>query len=387
MAKNFKPVLLEIKIPNDVVKPIRAMENVMAGIHQACFQPPNWAEEWIDGQVQLAVHFEIASLGGEIHFYVRFNAPFRQAVEANIYSQYPGVEITEAEDYTKFVPPDIPNKDWDMWGADYRFLRENPYPILTYRKFETETEPLEEKRIDPISVLMENMAKVRPGEQLWVQISAEPLGQDSVKPFMDEADKLRDKLAKRPEAPKEKNLFIQALETMVTGKPPAEEEKEEAILPPEMRLTPGEREVVEEVEHKSDRPPFSCNIRFIWLGKKEVWFKGNFRLAFGFFANFNTLNLNALQPYGKTMTKVKSRPPFSLLDKKRIYLRQRKLFRNYKDRVGSLFPLAGRWPINFVLNVEELASLYHFPSWLVSPVPGVSRVEIKKGPPSELPVE
>jgi len=47
------------------------MEHVMAGIHGAVWHPPDWWEKWIDGQIQLSVAFEVASFGGEIHFYVR----------------------------------------------------------------------------------------------------------------------------------------------------------------------------------------------------------------------------------------------------------------------------------------------------------------------------
>ena len=41
-----------------------------------------------------------------------------------------------------------------------------------------------------------------------------------------------------------------------------------------------------------------------------------------------------------------------------------------------------------MLNTEEIASLFHFPSERVAPAPGLSRIETKKrGVPSSLPVE
>jgi len=389
IKKFFRPVLLEIRIPKEVVKPIRAMESVLAGIHQACWEPPNPIEKWWDGQPEpsLSVHFEIISIGGDIHFFIRCLDKYRHPVEANIYSQYPGAEITVAEDYTKYVPQDMPNKEWDFWATDYKFLKPNPYPIMTYRSFETETEPLEEKRVDPIASLLENLSKIKPGEQFWLQLSACPLSEGYVASFVEEGKELRDKLAKRPEKPKRKPMIQQAAEILITGKPPEEPVEEETFLPPEMKLTPGEKEIVQGVETKISKPCFSCNARFIFMGKRDVWFKPNLRLGFGFYANFSTLNMNSLVPSGKTMTKVKSRPPFNVLDRRRVYLRARKIFRSYKDRFGPYWPLAGRWPMKFILNTEELASLYHFPSWQVAPVPGVPRVEVKKGPPSELPVE
>lgn len=387
LKTTFKPVLLEIKLPKEVLKPIRAMEQVLAGMHQACYEPPNWIEKWWEGQVLLSLHFEIISVGGDIHFFVRCHERYRQPVEANIYSQYPEAEISLAEDYTKYVPQDIPNKDWDFWATDYKFLKPDPYPIKTYKSFETETEALEEKRVDPMAALLENFSKIKPGEQFWLQISACPIAEGFVAPFLEEGNALRDKLAKRPEKPKPKSLFEGAVDVLVFGRPPTEEVVEKDVIPPEMKLTPGEKEIVQGVEFKISKPLFSCNARFIYMGKRDVWFKPNLRLGFGYFANFTTLNMNALVPYGKTLTKVKSRPPFNALDKRRLYLRQRKIFRHYKDRFHSAHPLSGRWPFVFILNIEELASLFHFPSWEVAPVPGVPRVEAKKGPPPELPVE
>lgn len=365
---------------------MRAMENVWAGIHQSCWEPPNFIEKWWEGQITLHVHTEIVSIGGEIHFYIRCHEKYRHPVEANIYSQYPEAEITVAQDYTKNVPQDMPNKDWDFWATDYKFLKPSPYPILTYKSFETETEPLEEKRVDPMAALFENLSKIKPGEQFWLQISSEPLAENYIKSYLDEGIALRDKLAKRPEKPKPRLMIQDAADILIAGKPPVTEEKEEYFIPPEMKLTPGEKEIIMGVEAKIGKPVFNCNARFIYMGKRDVWFKPNLRLGFGYFANFNTLNMNALVPYGKTLTKVKSRPPFNLLDKRRLYLRQRKIFRLYRERMQPFWPRSGRWPACFMLSSEELASLVHFPSWEVAPVAGVSRVETKKGAPPEFPV-
>ncbi|MDO8424567.1 MAG: hypothetical protein Q7S70_01345, partial [bacterium] len=199
LKTTFRPLILEIRLPKEVVKPIRAMEQVLAGIHQACYEPPNWIEKWWEGQVLISLHFEIISVGGEIHFFIRIHEKYRQPVEANIYSQYPEAEISVAEDYTKYVPQDIPNKDWDFWATDYKVLKPDPYPIKTYKSFETETEPLEEKRVDPIAALLENLSQIKPGEQFWLQISACPIAEGAIAPFMEEGKLLRDKLAKRPD--------------------------------------------------------------------------------------------------------------------------------------------------------------------------------------------
>lgn len=384
----YRAVVLEIKIPKEILKPIRAMEEVMASLHGAIYHPPDWWEEWIDGQMQTGINFEIISVGGEIRFFIRIHEGYRESVEAAIYSQYPDVEIAEVDDYAKAVPQDMPNKDWDFWATDYELLKEDSYPILTYKEFEKEQEPVEEKRVDPIASLLEGLAKISPGEQFWIQISATPITKDEVD-WIKQGEALRDKLAKREVKEKvmHKPMALEAAEILITGKTPqAEVKKEEAIIPPEMRLTPGERDIIAGIEKKISKPGFMTSIRFICLGKRDVFVKAKFRIGFTFFASFRTENLNGLKPMGATITKIKKSRflPLNLLIPRRKYLRQRKLFRNYVNRVGPFFPRGGG---SFILNTEELATLYHFPSWRVVPVPGVARVEARRKPPPELPKE
>jgi len=233
------------------------------------------------------------------------------------------------------------------------------------------------------------MAKIKPGEQLWVQFFCSPIAEGAVQPFLKEGEAIRDQLARRPEKARRKPIAQETADLLISGKMPGEEEKieEREIIPPEMKLTPGEREVIAGVERKIGKPPFECSVRFIFLGKKEVWFKSNLRLIFAYFGSYFTHNMNALIPMGKTITKVISRPPISVLDARRLYLRKRKILRLYRERFSPMFPREGdRKTGTFILNAEELASLYHFPSKAVAPAPGVSRVEAKRGvAPPELP--
>jgi len=391
-------ILLEIKIPKEVLKPMRAMEVVLDGLWQILFDAPgDFFEKHIDGKIILSYSFEIISINGEPHFFIRIPESNQDAVEAVIYSQYPEAEISVAEDYVKHIPQDIPNKDWDLWGADYKLMKPNPYPIKTYLKFETEREPLEEKRIDPLAVLLESMAKIKPGEQYWIQITAKPVrgdvgGWEGI-PWLKEGEKIRDELARRTEKnPVQKPLLMEAADVLITGDPPGgvKEEKRE-IIPPEMKLTPGERDILSGVEQKMAKRGFETTIRFIYLGKKEIFFKAKLRFALSFFSAFATQNLNGLFPYGQPLiTKVKKGwfLPLNLLRKRRLYLRKRSIFRKYVLRFPPFFPRKSRWPSSFILNTEELATVFHFPGQRVAPAPLIKRIEAKKGEaPPGLPSE
>jgi len=407
---NYHPILLEIKIPQIINKPIRAMESVMASLHGAFYKPPDWSEYWIDGEFQPTISFEIASIEGHIHLYVRIQKEYRNALEAAFYSQYPEVEIIEAEDYTKKIPQDIPNNEWKIFGADYKFNQANPYPIKTYLQFETEQEKTPEQIIDPVSHLFEGLAKIGKGEQLWVQLIARPTsaGDKIFDPggykFLQEAKNLRDKLAKRGEEksttkmkPLAQETFEAFFEALVEGKSHEitmkTEKKEESVIPPEMRLTPGEKEIVESVERKMSKPWFNCNLRFILLGKKDAFFKPNFRLFFNFMNAFTTFNMNALYPWTLSLTKIHKGFDYFLFPfiakpiyERRMYLRGRRLFRDYVERNSPLFPHEIGEKAMFILSTEELASIFHFPGWGTSPVPGVMRVDAKKSPPPDLPI-
>jgi len=390
-----KKVLLEIKMPKEVLKPLKSMEQVFSAIWGNVFDPPDWSEYWFEGKDLDTIQLEMASLGGEPHLFVRCTEGRRNAIESSIYSQYPEAEISITDDYTKYVPQDIPNKDWEMWGTDYIFSKPEVYPLKTYSKFFEETESAkEEKRIDPLATLLEGMAKLGPGEQLWIQIAATPvlsvkdLKKGGYEDFVAEGRKIADKLAKRPEKLKSKSILTEAFEEVAYGKMPGtvEEEKVE-MFPPEMRLTPGERDIVEGVEGKIAKRCFFCYIRFIYLAKRDVYFGGTKGIPFGFFNQFATENLNALRPWSRQLTKVKRHSWLGIFRLRRIFLRKRRLFLRYIRRMSPLFPKPSKEG-TFILNTEELATIFHFPGRVVAPAPFVSRVESKRGEaPPGLPME
>ena len=380
-------VIYEIKIPRDVEKPIKAMESVFAGLWQL-FDPPNPREVWIDGQRLVRLSIEIVSTEGEIHFYLRIPEVTRKSMESAIYSQFPEVELTEVEDYTKFVPQDIPNKEWDMWGTNFRLGRNDVYPIRTYPTFfEENPEGKEEKRLDPMGILFEGFSSMGKGENLWLQMILKPITTEQ-DDYPARGQAVVDKLVNRPENNKP-TTFMQDVGTagtaMATGKiPEAKEEQPREFIPPEMKLTPGEREIVGAIEKKVGKYAFEVNIRVIHLAKREVFFSANKALFFSYFTQFGTANMNFFLPLAVTGTKVKT-IFFWFLDARRVFLKKRRIFRLYTQRLDPLYPRKGG---TFILNIEEMATIFHFPGQLVSPLSTIPRLDSKKGEaPPGLPTE
>ncbi|MDD5606508.1 MAG: hypothetical protein PHN37_01435 [Candidatus Pacebacteria bacterium] len=388
----IKKVLLEIRIPKEVLKPMRAMETVIAGIYQVLYDPPDKWEKWVEGKFQVSASLEMVSIDGIPHFFIRIPKAIKDSIEAVIYAQYPEAEITESPDYTKFIPADIPNKEWTLWGDNYTLLKRDAYPIKTYKDFETEHEVLEEKKIDPLSALLEGFNQIHEGEQIWIQIIIAPLEGGNY--WKEKGQKLKDELARRPKKAEVRNkaMLIEAADLLISGTPPTgpikEEVEEEGIIPPEMKLTPGERQILSAVENKISKIGLRTNIRFLYLGKRKSFFKARLRLVFGFFGSFTSVDLNALKPMGQpTITKIKGSfiPFVNYLKPRRLYIRQRKLFRNYTKRVTPFYPHPGG---TYILSIEELATLFHFPGKDVTPAPFIERVESKKKrPPLNLPTK
>lgn len=381
-------VILEIRPPAEIKKPIRAMEAVLHGFWQI-YGPPNWYQKWVEGEQDLSFSLEIAGIDGVPHFLVRCPKPFRELFESHIYSQYGEAEIREVEDYTKLVPNNIPNDRWDFMGCGYQMVPNHFYPIRTYKEFETEMED-EEEKVDPLASLMESIAKLKEGEQIWIQIKAKPVAGDNDGGFIDNAKAERDKLLQRAEEsnpvksiPK---MLVELFTSGTIGEYDAGEENEG--LAPELMLSPGERRQVEGIEKKLSKKYFKCHIMHIYLGREDVIDKAKFKMPMSYFNNFSDNDLGAIVPKGAFITKQEQNwYNWFLFPDRRKYLLKRKFIRNYVRRTPLYYPNVNP-DGQFILNTEELATLFHFPSRITAPPSALERVESKKAEaPWGLPTE
>jgi len=384
-GSKIKYIMLEIRLPKEIIKPLKAMENVFAGFW-AAYDPPHWKEKWWDGKYLLSLSLEIVSLGGKIHFFIRTPDFLKNLIETSIYSQYPEVEVVEVSDYILDFQENLPNEEYDLWGCSYQTIKEDVYPIRTYLSFfEEEGEKIveEAKRIDPLANLLEGMAKLRPGENLWIQFLIKPLT-NAENNLLDRGKETIAKIVgRKTEKPKEKPMLQEAAEILIFGI--EEKKKEEDSQSLETKLTPGEREVVKAIEDKISKYFFEVAIRFIYLAKRDVFYKPNIKMPISFFVQFSTQNLNGLKPFSPTVTGV----PYFMV-KSRVEYRKRRIYKLYRYRLPPLYPLAsqvgGKEGV-MVFNTEELATLFHFPSELLVPTPAIARLETKRGgAPPGLPV-
>lgn len=359
----------------------RAVENIMANLAGA-HSPPSWKETWIDGMVQMPLALEIASIEGQVSYYVHSLRALRDLVEAAVYAQYPDADIDVVEDYTLPVPSHFPSDEWDLWGTEMTNVAPDPFPLKTYPEFEDKNTG---EFKDPMANMLEVLSRLGPGEQAWYQIVILPTDQ---KEFKKRAEKLINKIKGIKEVKKRTvmdevlDLPMATLSTVanVALGNSAPEKKKDAkdAFPRMMALSPGERFVLESIERKAGKIGFETKIRFLYVGKKGKLSKPKVVNTFiGAIKQTNTFNMQALKPETKH---VGVNGTLWWFKDARNNDRKGKLVRAYRQRN----PVVGLKP--FFLGSEELSTLWHFPILMQVKAPQLRRTEAKKAePPANIP--
>jgi hypothetical protein len=375
-----KDVLLAIDIPKGNEQSPKAVENFftyLAGAHGTL----NLVDKYVEGKYQLYFSLEIVSIGGYTQFIIHTPVSFRSLVEAGLYAQYPDAEITEIQDYTTGFPRVFPDDEYDIWGAEFiPTASTDLFPIKTYKEFEHQYGKPEMQFRDPMSALMDLCSSLRAGENLWYQILVRPTNTDWVKKGAPAIAKILGEKAKSNPGPLNwlADAFADALGYLsgVQFNVKLEEKKVEAKKM--MDLKPEEKKQIEGIQEKISKLGFECKLRMVYMARKDV--KNNPKVVNGFVGyikQFTYNDLNALKPD----TKVTQTSTAYFMKDYRLNIRKGRIARNYMGR--SMW--RGRMP--FMLNIEELATLWHFPIEHVVKAPLIQKTPGKKAePPTSLPI-
>lgn len=379
-SKDHKYTLLAIDIPRGNEQTPKAVENMftyLAGAHST----QNFFETWFEGEFQKSFSYEVISLEGYTQFLIRTPSESRDLIESSVYSQYPDAEISEVEDYTTSVPQKYPDEDYDIWGTEFVLSGPDVYPIKCYEEFEHSMGPSETQFKDPMATLMDLCGSLRQGENLWLQYIVKPMGFDWVKKADDEINKI---LGKKPKA--KKGLVMSFLEWLgefsegffsiwgdIEDKPSESSEKTM------FDLTPKEQKKIEGISKKATKLAFGVKTRVVYVAQKDVMNRAKVASGVvGFMKQFSALDLNGLKPdVGKTMTKA----AYFFRDS-RVRRKKNDLFNAYVRRTGTVGARAG------IMNIEELATLWHFPLEASVRASMMQKTEGRKADaPSSLPLE
>ena len=374
-------ITLEVRFPRETTKTPKAMEQFFTGLH-AVEKRLKFKDKYLKGEIPTWFSIEIVGRGGMIHIFVRTQSKFRNLIESSLFSQYPDAEIIEIEDYVNSFPQGTPGQEYDLWGTELILTQPDAYPIRTYPFFFQEKEA--EERTDPIANLFEFLSSLGPKEQVWMQILINPTNDDWKK----DAEKLVAKiLGKEVKTSKSGSLvvkeaqgwasaFTKGITDILFGVTEKSEEKKEA-KDVAAYLSSGQKDVVAAIEENIAKLGFKTVIRYMYWGYADAFVKDKISSLGGFFKQFNTQNLNGFKPNKKMTT-----GPGKIFKKNTELKRKRFFVGLYKKR---FFPFAKFKSRGFVLNTEELATVFHIPSKYVK-VAKMPTVEAKKGgPPITLP--
>ncbi|MDB5239319.1 MAG: hypothetical protein JWO00_654 [Candidatus Parcubacteria bacterium] len=379
--KNFNSIkytLLELKLPKDTFKSPLAMETVLHALHNTS-DGSEFAQLW-KGETRPWYSLEIMSVEGEVKFMIWTEDRRKNNLMSALYSQYPGIEISEQEDYAKSVQFDP--KVWKIWASEFAFTKANPYPIKTYVDYGLDKDPKEEFKIDPLTHLIEWLGSLRPNEQAWFQFVVRAHKKDQKKPgtFWTKADLYREETAKEIDKllmrdPKSKFQGTEEVQTNPDGTT--------KIVTKRPLISGGEQDIVTAIERKLTKLPFDVCVRALYIAKRS-----SFDTPFGIggcissMKQFNAEHLNGFKPGGKQIPGQLDYPWEDYKDTKRNYYSKRVLMA-YRRRSAFYPPYKSK---TMVMNTEELATIYHFPG-SVAATPSLDRVPSKKGTaPGNLPV-
>ncbi len=295
-----------------------------------------------------SIALEIASETGgtDISFYVCVPKYLETAFEKYVQGVYPRAIVDKIpKDYTVFEPK-------GHTAGAYLKLKENSFfPISTYQKLEK----------DPLSTITNNLSKISANEGGAVQIIIRPMSASGLRKDGEKIlQKIREgKHIRTAIADSTRGFFaklsLDILETLTTKpKKPNDvanlKEKEQGF----------DQVGYDAISSKIQKQPFEANIRLIACASSKERADDILQHLIGSFSQFSLSATNSLEP---TIVK-----PAGL--KKFIY--------DVSFRVFN----AGQ---KNILNTEELASIYHFPTHFTE-TPYIKSAKSKVAPPpSDLP--
>lgn len=362
-----KYILLEIKIPRNLVKTPLAMEAFLSTLHLSGGES-NWYMRWMGGSSRPFWSLEMASFEGQVHFFIWTREVFRRLIESQLYAQYPGVQLVEAVDYTRTISGRP--EDWEgIWGCDFKQTAKNsdPLPIKTYVEYGLDKVQKEPEQVDPLANLIEFMSSIGKGEYLWLQFvirfhkgeKYHKLNKEGkAYTWKDRSTELVDEIRKKTRDPYKDPL---------SGKE----------IPGFPNPTKGQSEKIAAIERNVSKQAFDVGIRSIYFvkGKFNV---GTVLQMIALFKPFSTEGWNGLN--STAWMKSFSDFPWEVGINKLKDKYRRKMVEAYRRRQFFYEPFSFGLPKDeiMVMSTEELATLYHIPSSVIA-APGLGRIQSATG--------
>ena len=330
--------LLMLEIPRENDKKELAAEQMLAALHGIL---RSRRELRLSGTLQEHISLEIAAKGQRIRFYIWTPKHLQAFVEGQIYAQYPTVQITEVEeDYSeRQLPQEV------IHTTELTLTENETMPIKTFPSFE----------VDPLAAITATLAKLdKENEEMWIQIMARPIADDWHRRGVKMVNRIRGGRGGLTTGGTATLTYAgQAFAALV--RPPAGGGKEGGSEP---ELSERDKARIAAIETKTQKLGYQVKIRLLYAGSDQRTARLRIQALVGAFKQFNTTNLNGF--------KVKN---ISFKDDKQLEY-QTRFFIDH----------------GFILNIEELASLFHLPHTTVE-TPNIVWATTKTAePPANIPI-
>ncbi len=359
---------MEIRLPKEMSKSPLAMEVFLNALHNTS-DGSNIAQFW-KGEKRPSYSLELASIEGVVKFIIRTEDRRKSGVMSALYSQFPGIEVHEVEDYTKGVYFDP--KEHKLWGAEFKFIMPDPYPIKTYVDYGLDKDPKEEFKVDPLAPLIEMLGNIGMNQQIWIQFI--------IRAHVKEQRKAGH-LWKKTDAWKDE---AQKIINEIMIRDPKTKQHKETKATQLAGLSEGEKEIIKAIERSLTKQAFDVGIRAVYIANKSV-FDGPNGIGgiVGSFKHFSSEHLNGFKPNGDKWSPKFNGNPWEDYKNLRQNRSCNLVLEAYKRRSFFYEPFVGT-PL--VMNTEELATIYHFPGQVVA-TPNLTRIPSKKSQaPANLPI-
>lgn len=271
------------------------------------------------------VTLEIAKVRGDICFYVAVPKKYEGFIEKRINSIYPDAQVEKCDDFNIFGHKE------KIYCGFIKTAKPVYLPIKTYNSIE----------VDPLSSITNTLTKLGEREEAAVQVSLKNTHNDWHSRDREIIKQMRQ--GKGFVSAMSATGFLQSF----SSKPSDDKQQ------PQNQQT-GDDELIKAMESKLAKHSFAANIRIVVSIKDAARSEDVFNQLAGAFDQFSAPNLNRFR-----VTAKKGRAADGIL---KDYI-----FRNFNPGQES------------ILSVEELASIYHFPTPFLK-TPNIKSLDSKSAP-------
>jgi len=329
-------ILLMLEVPRTNDKKELAAEQMLAALHGILRTK---RELKLSGTLQEHISLEVAAIGQRLRFYIWMPKHLQAFVEGQIYAQYPTVQIFEQEE-------DYAERQLNqtvIHSAELTLTADETIPIKTFPSFE----------VDPLAAITATLAKLdKEDEEMWIQIMARPVHDDWHRKGARMVARIKRGGGMFSGSGSGMGYAIEALGALL--RPPTGTGETKA---PE--VSERDKSRISAIEEKSNKLGYQVKIRLVYAGHDQHTAKLRMQALVGAFKQFNTTNLNGFEAKSSSFNR----------DKQLEYQT-----RFFIDK-------------GYILNIEELASLFHLPHTTVE-TPNIVWATTKTAePPNNVPIQ